>query len=216
MLSAIALSVVLASNASGKTVVRNHPGTVVPTCVSIIPERTNVLLRSAEINTAASWSAVAVGAAAPTITQNTSEATDPLGGNAAEKLVFPAVAAEQVSALTQSFTATATQWSSSLWFRTASGSATIYLWLWSSPTFFVVTCPVTTTWTRCLNMNRTLNAGTWAFRFGYDTRAASANTGGLAAPLTIYAYQAQAEAGWYSSPDIITAGTTITRAAKCQ
>jgi hypothetical protein len=176
------------------------------------PTRTNALLYSDVIDIAAgTWAAVAVTAAAPTVTQNTTDVLDPRGTNAAEKIVFPAVAADQVSLITQSFTATAVPWSTGIWFRTAAGTATISTWLWNSTTYLVTPCTITTTWTRCTNLNRTLTAASWAYRFGFDARPAAANTSTNAAPLTVYAWNGQAEVGPFVSTDITTAGTPVTR-----
>ena len=134
---------------------------------------TNTILQS---NTfATTWAASTITVAAPTATNNTTDVTDPAGTNTASKIVYPqVVGAGALSAMTQGQGVTATAWSGSVYLRTLSGSATVYIF--STPngvTYVRTACSVTSSWSRCTLPNTTLTAATWTYGLGVDLRDAS-------------------------------------------
>lgn len=172
---------------------------------------TNSILQSQALAT--TWVATGAVVAAPTISNNTADVTDPAGGSTASKIVYPSVSGVNAeSAATQAWTATATAWSLSVYLRTLSGTATV--WVSSGAAAGAPTvrqsCSVTTTWTRCTLANATLTAASWTYELGVDLRDASQTTQGAQ---TVYAWGAQAEAQAFASSYIPTTTVTVTRAA---
>ncbi len=116
------------------------------------------------------WTKVSSVVAVPVVTANSTDVLDPYGTNLAEKVDFPAVAnAGEYSLLRQTFTGVTGGNSSSVWARTASGTATIYLGhTISTPLYYSQSCAVTTTWTRCKLNGTRLTTATWNFDIGVN------------------------------------------------
>lgn len=143
------------------------------------------------------WATAAGVVTAPTVTNNSTDVGDPtvLAAHTASKIVFPAVTGTNAfSTVAQSFTATAVPWAGSVYLRTASGSATVYL-TFNGASYQTQACAVTTTWSRCAAKLKTLTAATWNFQLGVDLRDGSEAT---QSAQTIYAWGTQAEIDFVS------------------
>ncbi len=178
------------------------------------PAATNLVVRSEELNS--SWTVSnGGGATAIAITTNSTDVAAPDGSYTAEKLVIPAVtgAGADYSTLYQLHVATAAAYSYSLWLRTLTGTAEVYISTEPAAGYatYNTRCQVTTTWTRCKVEGPTLTAANWYFRIGTILLAPSAETATAAA--TVYAWGAQAELGSFASSYIATTSSTATRAA---
>jgi hypothetical protein len=165
---------------------------------------TNLALRSAELDNA-TWTKIGSGDA-PTVTANTEDVADPLGTNTAEKVAYPAVSgASAYALLRQTITTTAVAHTSSVYLRTASGTATV--WLGLSGANSATECAVTTSWTRCTCTQtataaaRNLDIGVNRFETNQADQPAQ----------TVYVWGAQLEALNHASSYIATAGTSATR-----
>lgn len=175
---------------------------------------TNLILQSEAFNSA-SWTKTSVVIAAPTVTADAAIAPD--SNKTADTLTFPAVTAGNASYATQGFTATAALYSDSVWLRSLSGAGTktIYLYFTDSatvPTQYLGTtaCSVTEgQWTRCTT-TATLTAATWFLNLGVDTRDGSQSA---QSAFSVYAWEAQAELGGFSSSDITTTTVAVARSA---
>jgi hypothetical protein len=134
---------------------------------------TNYALQSESFDSA-TWGKLFTGSmVAPVVTANTTEKAAPDGSYTAEKVVFPASTGLEggthYSMLSQDITvANATYYRESVYLATDSGTKTIYLWNAGIGS----TCTVSTTWTRC-SVAGTSTSTNWAFRIGYDMRAAT-------------------------------------------
>ncbi len=127
----------------------------------------------------------ASGVAVPVRTLLTGEVTDPLGGNTATKLVYPAISSAGDFTLTfVSYGADQTSVGQSVWLRGASGGETIYLSLLNTAanTYIVTTCTLTTSWQRFV-----VGGGSKQYvQLGIDLRSGSGQSSQSAQ--TIYAW----------------------------
>ncbi len=179
--------------------------------IDVPPSAVHRTTRSEEWD-AADWTKISDGVTAvPVVTANTTDVTDPLGGNTAEKVVFPAVSgATDYSILRQTFTGTAAAWSGQLMCRTLSGTVTLYTgFSISTPTYYSAACTCTTTWQPCLLENKTLTVATWNRDIGVNRNdpGQAAQTGG-----TVYLSAEMSEAGQFATNYIPTTSVAVTRA----
>lgn len=176
--------------------------------------RTNTAIRSQEFNNASWVKANAGASAAPTVTAD--QAVAPDGNTTADQIAFPAVSSGgDVSIVRQPFTGTAAAWSATVFLKRASGSSTVYLFMYddAGTTWYTTACTVTTSWSRCAVENKTLTAAGWEFAIGVDLRAGAVSSGQAAqGAQTIFAVGYQGEAGAFATSYIATAGATATRA----
>lgn len=182
---------------------------VQPAGVLIEPERRNDCLRSQSI-AASPWVGVNVTVAVPTATDNTTDVTAPDGTSTATKLVFPDVLnAGEASVWNQNIGSTVGQkYSFSVWLRTLTGTATVYLEMRDS-TNSGQACAVTSTWQRFKFENRTSALST----INADIGVNMFTSGTVGQPAqTIYAWGAQLEIGTYASSYIPTTNNPVTRA----
>lgn len=174
---------------------------------------TNAALRSDAYDNAIWVKSGGGGSAAPTVTANSADVTDPLGTTTSEKVAYPAVSTpgSSFSLVRQTITMSNATWSGSVWLRTASGTATVYLSLvLPSPlTRQTATCSVTTTWARCVTSG-TATVAAWIMDMGVNLGDGAQSAKGAQ---TVYAWGGQAEATSYASSYIPTAGTAVTRSA---
>lgn len=177
--------------------------------VRLRPATTNLLQFYNALATAP-WGTGANVVSAPTVTNNTTDVTDPNGGNTATKIVYPQViGAGAVSTVRQSFTATAAAWSAQTNLRTLSGTATVYLafQLGTGGSWKTSTCSVTAAWkpvgSICNIANQTLTAAAWFAQIGVDLGDGAEST---QPAQTIYAWGGQAEANAFASDVCPTAG----------
>lgn len=159
--------------------------------------RTNVILRSQELDNA-TWTLAGIGGGtAPTVTANA--ATAPDGTVTADRIDFPAVGAGQTSAIYQ--TVGGTPYSFSFYVRGVSSGGTLDVCVTGG------TCPDTCTyvagsWTRCVSvLASTINP----FFSNYNGRAAQ----------SVYVWGVQAESyASYATSYIPTTSATVTRSAE--
>lgn len=173
--------------------------------------RTNIVLRSQEFDHA-TWTAEGLnGAAAPVVTANAGVAPD--GTTTAERIVFGAVSGvNEASNVFQPINVTAVAHSLGQWLKTESGTATLYLSATNgSGTWHSATCSITTTWSRCLNQNKTLTATTWYYTLGVDLSDAGQTAKG---EQTVLAWNGQMEAASFLTSDIATEGTAVARSSE--
>jgi len=158
--------------------------------LAIRPAVTNLLPNSEQF-TSAYWSALDNTGTPPVATASDggAEFLDPRGGNNATKLEFAAVGAAQYNLFrATNFSHPGGAGTTSIWLRTASGTATIPLR--SSISTAVGTCAVTASWSRCFN-SQTGASGSKTVDIG-----ANVSVGDPTGPAaTVYAYMAQFNAG---------------------
>jgi len=176
--------------------------------VLVESSRTNSILQSQSLATSP-WGVAHVTVADPTVTNNTVDVLAPDGTQTATKVILPAVAAGEMSSIQQTFTATATAWSASIWLRTATGTATVFLHLITGATIKTVQCNVTSDWTRISLNAQTLTAATWIYELGVDCVNGDAEQPAQ----TVYAWGAQCELGAFASSYIYTVAGTQNRPA---
>lgn len=193
--------------------VGNNVPRVTPNGVQVEQTRTSLILRSEAFDNA-SWSKVGVGAAAPVVTADTTDVTDPLGGNTAEKVVYPAVASPNASVLQQAYTATAAAYSDSVWARTLNGTATICLETFTGGTTVSTNCTFGSVWTRCKLENVTKTAASWTLDIGNDRSGGAGGCSTDTAAATVYLWGAQGELGIDTSGYIPTTTTSVARSAE--
>ena len=134
---------------------------------------------------AAGWLPTGMNVAAPTVTINSSDVMAPDGTQTASKLDFPTVTASDYSVLYQG--PLSSTGAISVWLRTLTGTATVYLSDFTNSGTNYTTCNVTTTWQRFVLATGT-NDG--YFSIGFDPQQGVTPAGG---PCTVYAWGAQAE-----------------------
>jgi hypothetical protein len=98
----------------------------------------------------------------------------------------------------------------SIWMRSVTGTATVYLQILSGTTYAVTTCALTTTWKRYTVTSTNLASATTYLAIGWDTRdAGQTNLGAF----SLYAWGAQMEAGSQATSLITTTTTAASRVA---
>lgn len=157
----------------------------------VIAPQTNVM-PSAVVTSG--WNAIGHGGSpdpgAATVTDATTDVTDPVGGSRAIKIVLPATSGTGW-VLAGHGASVSGKYECSVWLRTASGTATV--WLETTPdgvTIRSVQCNVTTTWTRFILPADTSLSGTNYWQLGVDLRDGTQTGQGAQ---TIYAWGA-----WYN------------------
>lgn len=195
------------ANATIATLSSGQPGVGIKG-LSVEAAATNLCLRSSEFDSA-TWGKSHNGAALPVVTANAVVAPD--GTTTADQIAYPAVSgAGNYAEVYQQIAMTAVAYVSSVWLKTASGTATLYL---SSTTDGVTwkrtTCNVTATWQR-FELTGTYTATNWFHMLSIDRRDAS-QADQIAQ--TVLAWGFQVELGSAASSYIATAGTQATRNA---
>ena len=145
-------------------------------------------------------------AGASVVTTNSTDVADPAGGNTSSKIVYPSVAANNYSILQGA--GGGTGFSTSVWMRTLTGTATVYIMFNGAAAS--VACAVTTTWQRFTAFCSGNFGGVW---LGFDARPGNSNTG-TTAGCTIYAWGAQSEALPFATSYIPTTSAAASRAAR--
>ncbi len=164
---------------------------------------TNVSLQSNALATSP-WAI----AGTATVTNNTGDVLDPAGGSTATKIVLPG-SGTQCPFQSLAVAAT-TQYTISVWLRTLSGTATVFLNMETGGTApWVQTCNVTSTWQR-FQVTATSVGTSYAVEVGYNTAIAGQLNQGAA---TIYAWGCQVEALPFASSNINTTTLAVTRPA---
>jgi hypothetical protein len=165
---------------------------------------TNSMLQSQALATAP-WSAIGSSPPVPpTVTNATTDVTDPAGGSTATKAVFPAVsAAATFSLIRQSVNPGAGSNSISLYARVLSGTGNTFI----SDGTNTLSLSLTSAWTRY----SIASTGSVNFDIGTNT-GVGAESGGTSA-VTVYIWGVQAEAQAFVSSYVPTVAATVTRAA---
>jgi hypothetical protein len=133
---------------------------VEPNGLSVEGSATNLALQSQAMTTAP-WTA-ATNVSGPTATANTTDLLAPDGTQTATRIDYPAVGTPNLySTWRQSITTTAAAHAFSMYLRTLSGTATVYLDKEDVVTDLNQACTVTTTWSRCTLTGRTSSASGW-------------------------------------------------------
>lgn len=180
---------------SATTIQKLNVGCTRNGAIPIEEQPTHAILRSEEFSSA-TWVKTGTVVASPVVTADTTDVLAPDGSQTAEKVVLPAVAnAGEASTLTQTVTMSATSWSQGVWLRTASGTASVYLYssaAGAQPATAQTLCAVTTTWSRCKVEGFTATAASWTVGIGTDLTTGS--TQAATGVQTIYAWGADAMA----------------------
>lgn len=171
--------------------------------------RTNSLLRSEEFNNAA-WSTTSTGVAVPTITANFAVAPD--GTTTAERLEIPAVTGAQFSLIFQSVTLTSPS-TSSLFVKGNGTSGTVCFTLGTASSDNVLCSYNSTTWTRCINANKT-PAGSQPVYIGNYGTVGGACGAASAQDILVWGGQVETSGAPYATSYIPTVAATATRVAE--
>ncbi len=158
------------------------------------------------------WQKLTNGAgSAPVVTHNTSDVTDPTGANGADKIDLSAcTGATDASFIGQNLLKTAAGWTGSVYLRTLSGTATVWLFYTQGGIYKSTIANVTSSWQRFSNPNQTLSAVTWYTAIGVDRRDGTQTSVGAQ---TIYAWGPNSEALPFASSLIRTTDVAVTRPA---
>lgn len=172
--------------------------------------RTNLVLRSEEIDNAAYGSGNS-GAAAPTVTAN--YATAPDGTLTADRLEVPNATAGQYSYRYQAG-AGAAQHTYSLYVRGNNGtSGTMHFWGGNTPNVCTRCSYNSTSWTRCTLLG--IAGTTQSLGFGNDAaNAVCVAAGAVAGALDVSVWGVSAEVGAYATSYIPTTSASATRNAE--
>ena len=174
--------------------------------------RTNLCLQSETFDNA-TWQKFGT-ATAPVVTANQAAAPD--GTTTADQVDFAAISgASQRSILYQGISLTSgTAYVYSVWLRTISGTATVYLTASTATPLFVTpqACNVTTTWQRFTLAFSGIATAVHFITMGPDAASPSTQPTTQAAA-TVYAWGAQLEAAAFASSYIPTTTASATRAA---
>ena len=142
------------------------------------------LLTNSESFDAASWTK---NGTAPVVTANAAVA--PNGSTTADQIALGATASVgNYSCVTGSAATIAVDYTASVWLRTVSGTATVYIQAFGSAYSTAVACSVTTTW-QLFSVTFTGAAGTSYFNIGPDARTGSGQPTSQSA-VTVYAWGA--------------------------
>ena len=174
--------------------------------------RTNILLRSQELNNVA-WSTDNVGApGAPTVTADA--ATAPDGTVTAERLQIPATSTSQSSGLLQTISNASAAASSAFWYlKGNSTSGALDLGLWSGASYACVVCSYNaSTWTPCKLENINGGGASATFVVGNLSVSSRCNSGARGAA-DVFAWGTQWEVGAYVTSYIATTSAAVTRSA---
>lgn len=156
------------------------------------PANTNDILHSSDVSQSA-W----IKGTGVTATANTSDVTDPAGGNAASKVVYDGSGVANATRFAQSATIAVGE-VVSLWARVASGTADIRV---GTNVEYGTAATLTTTWQR-ISFEATA-AATGIYVYGAN---------GSNAAFTIYVYGAQHDSRRFASSTTLTTTTSVTRA----
>ena len=213
-----------ASLPSGWTFTRASSGTYLPTAATLAtastdvarfdalgylnePAATNLLLRSQLVG-GTLW-AVAFNNAGFAV--NTNNAVAPDGTTTATQCIAQSVGAAQYSITAQQVTSTAAGYSRAIWLKGAVGGETVYFMsTLGTSSYTKTTCVLTTSWQRFKLENVTETAVGWWTYIGVDRRDGTQADPGA---ITYYVWQAGDELGTFTTSDIVTVGSTATRAA---
>lgn len=195
------------TEATWANVASNAP-CVRPGGVALRNPTTNLLIRSEAMDNAAWFKDGSAGA--PTVTANTSDVLAPDGTQTAEKVAYPAIGAGQSSRLYGAFTSLVAAYSTGVWLRTLSGTATVYLWIEGAGDTTDTVCSVTSTWTRCKFENKTQAAGTSYPIIGFDLSYAHTPAQTTQSAQTVYTWGGHVNAGKFAADYCgPTAGSTV-------
>lgn len=171
------------------------------------PQATNLLLHSQSVG-GTSWSNNQNSA---TFTPTTNNAVAPDGTTTATKVVASAVGAGGWAFTAQLIASSAAAYSRSIWLKGEVGGETVYLIsTLGASSYTKTTCVLTTAWQRFTLNNVTETATNWYTYIGVDRRDATQADPGAQ---TYYVWQAGDELGAFATSDIVTVGSTSTRAA---
>jgi hypothetical protein len=175
---------------------------------SYFPTNTNVLLNTSTVGVAG-WDLLHGGTspASPVCTGNTTDVTDPMGGNTATKTVFANALLLGDYCFIDQAMGGFDNGLNSVWLRTLSGTATVYQYCYGSgPT---LTCNVTSTWQK-FSIQSTV--GQTYYILGGDNRGGSQPMSAC----TVYVWGPQVEKGTQPSSTFITGATLTTTRSRDQ
>lgn len=160
------------------------------------------------------WSAANGTCSAATVTQNSTDVTDPNGGNTATKVTWAACSGAGAFELIYQTPGSSLQMPfpviDSIYVRTLSGSTTFWLNSTNNGTAGnYVQCTATPTWSRCSTASFSMGVfQAWGFYLGLDLRN-SMDIGGTLPAGTVYLWGAQLENSSASGPSpLVVTGST--------
>ncbi len=159
-------------------------------CISAASMTTNILRRSQAFATAP-WNAFGSGSVAPTVTNNTGDLNAPDGTATATKIVYPVTSGSNVSIAYNGTTfPTNGTFVFSVYLRTLSGTALVYIEWQDGFVFVSRACALTTSWSRC--SIATVPTAGMSPSIGVDLRD---GTQSAQPAQTVYGWGAQVESG---------------------